>query len=194
MAITGASAIPLAKRSLQLLLENNYDVYLIVSKGAYHLFQAEYGITLPVDIDQQTDFWRKELKSKKGNLRCFKWNDNAAPIASGSFNTSGMLIIPCSMGTLGRIASGVSLDLIQRTADVHLKERRKLVIVPREMPWNLIHLRNMSTLVEAGAYIAPPIPAWYSKPNTMDDMIDFMLSRIFDCFNMELISIDRWKG
>jgi len=98
------------------------------------------------------------------------------------------------MGTIGRISAGVSTDLIERCADVHLKENRPLVIAPREMPWSLIHLRNLTSLAEAGARIAPPIPAWYSKPSTLEEMIDFLVVRLFDGFGETLAPLNRWSG
>jgi 4-hydroxy-3-polyprenylbenzoate decarboxylase len=98
------------------------------------------------------------------------------------------------MGTVGRIAAGVALDLIERAADVHLKEGRPLVIAPRELPWNLIHLRNLTLLAEAGARIAPPVPAWYHRPRTIEEMVDFVVIRIFDAMDLELGSLNRWEG
>jgi len=105
-----------------------------------------------------------------------------------------MVILPCSMGTVGRIASGVATDLMERCADVHLKEGRPLVICPRETPWNLIHLRNLTTLAEAGARIAPPAPAWYHQPTSLEEMVDFLVIRVFDCLGYELGQLQRWTG
>ena len=102
--------------------------------------------------------------------------------------------MPASMGTVGRIASGVALDLIERAADVHLKEGRPLVIAPRELPWNLVHLRNLTRLAEAGARIAPPVPAWYHQPKTIEDMVDFLVIRVFDSLGLELGTMKRWQG
>ncbi len=194
LAISGASAQPLAERALQLLLNNDRNVDLILSKGAHQVWTAEQGIKIPIDSETQEQFWRERLGAKSGTLRCHHWNDQSASIASGSYRTKAMLIIPCSMGTVGRINSGFALNLIERCADVHLKERRPLVIAPREMPLSLIHLRNLTHLAEAGAIISPPIPAWYSNPQTLDDMVDFLISRIFDVLNESLVPINRWGG
>ncbi len=194
LSITGASALQLGERALQLLLLNNFEVYLILSKGAYEVSLSERGIKIPVDSERQEEFWRQRLNTNKGKLKCHKWNEHSSAIASGSFKTTAMVIIPCTMGTLGRIASGYSLDLIERCADVHLKEGRKLLIVPRESPLSLIHLRNMLTLREAGAFIIPPIPAWYSNPKTIEDLIDFIVVRVFDILDINLAPIPRWKG
>tara|TARA_B100000579_G_scaffold437095_1_gene465166 strand:- start:498 stop:1106 length:609 start_codon:yes stop_codon:yes gene_type:complete len=194
LAITGASAIQLGERSIQLLLENNKTVDLILSKGAYDVAKSERNINIPVEPNTQADFWRNELNVESGKLNCYRWNDHAAAIASGSHKTNGMVIVPCSMGTLGRIAAGFSVDLIERCADVHLKENRPLIISPRESPFNLIHLENLKRLSEAGALIVPPIPAWYTNPNTIEDMIDFIVVRLFDSLGEDLNNIKRWVG
>ena len=192
LAITGASAQPLAERALQLLLINNYNVHLIISKGAYKVWQSENDVNIPAEPIKQEEFWRDKLNEKNGKLKCYRWNDNSADIASGSFTTHSMLIIPCTMGTIGRIASGVSLNLIERCADVHLKEGRPLLLAPRESPLSIIHLNNLILLANSGAKIIPPIPAWYNKPKTIDDMIDFIIARFFDSINIEIVKINRW--
>ena len=194
LAVSGASAMPLAERALQLLLEANEPVELIVSRGALAVWLAEQGVRIPVDPESQAAFWRQRTGTKRGLLRCHRWNDQAAAIASGSFPTRGMVILPASMGTIGRIASGVALDLVERVADVHLKEGRPLVIAPREMPWNLVHLRNLTALAEAGARIAPPIPAWYHRPTSLEEMVDFLVIRVFDCLGYDLGDLRRWQG
>ena len=194
IAITGASAMQLGERSIQLLLENNKTVDLILSKGAYEVAKSERNLNIPVDPSSQVNFWRNNLKVDSGNLTCYRWNDHSASIASGSHKTKGMVIVPCSMGTLGRIASGFSLDLIERCADVHLKENRPLIISPRESPFNLIHLENLKLLMNAGALIVPPIPAWYTNPKTIEDLIDFIVVRLFDSLDEDLDNIKRWDG
>lgn len=194
LAVSGASAQPLAERALQLLLESGRSVEMVTSRGAIGVWQAEMGLRVPSDPDAQERFWRDRTGCMDGELRCHRWNDQAAGIASGSCPTRGMLILPASMGTIGRIASGVALDLIERAADVHLKEARPLVIAPRELPWNLIHLRNLTTLAEAGARIAPPVPAWYHQPESIEDMVDFLVIRIFDVLGLPLGSLRRWTG
>ena len=194
LAVSGASAQPLAQRALQLLLEDDQPVELITSRGAIGVWQAELGLRVPSEPDAQERFWRERCATSAGSLRCHRWNDQAAAIASGSFQTRGMVILPASMGTVGRIASGVALDLIERAADVHLKEGRPLVIAPRELPWNLVHLRNLTALAEAGARIAPPVPAWYHRPTTLEEMVDFLVIRVFDSLGLELGSLRRWDG
>tara|TARA_Y100001968_G_C19244748_1_gene661276 strand:- start:247 stop:846 length:600 start_codon:yes stop_codon:yes gene_type:complete len=192
LAVTGASAIELAERSLQLLLQTNQTVYLVLSKAAYTVSKAERNIAIPISSSKQEVFWRERLCVKSGFLKCLKWNDHSSSIASGSFRTKAMIILPCSMGTLGRIACGNSVDLIERCADVHLKERRKLIIAPRESPFSVIHLRNMLTLAEAGANIVPPIPAWYSNPKNLEEMVNFIVVRLFDSLGEQIGEIKRW--
>lgn len=194
LAVSGASGQPLAERALQLLLEGGVPVELVVSRGAMTVWQAELGIQVPGDPQAQEAFWRQRAGCASGWLRCHRWNDQAAAIASGSHRTRGMVILPASMGTVGRIASGVALDLIERAADVHLKEARPLVIAPRELPWNLVHLRNLTALAEAGARIAPPVPAWYHQPRNLEEMVDFLVIRVFDSLDLNLGSLRRWQG
>ena len=194
LGVTGASAQPLAERALQLLLLRGRTIHLVLSRGAHEVFRAEQGLSIPVDPDKQSQFWREHLGVSTGELICHRWNDQSAPIASGSSRSRAMVILPCSMGTVGRISAGVASDLIERCADVHLKESRPLLIVPREMPFNLIHLRNLTALAEAGARIAAPIPAWYTRPTTLEEMVDFLVIRLFDGFEEDLAPLDRWQG
>ena len=194
LAISGASAQPLAQRALQLLLEAGETVEVVTSKGAIGVWQAELGIRVPLEPRAQEAFWRDRTGMAGGQLRCHRWDDQSVGIASGSFRTKGMVILPASMGTVGRIASGVALDLVERAADVHLKECRPLVICPRETHWNLIHLRNLTTLAEAGARIAPPVPAWYHQPQSIEDMVDFLVIRVFDVLGYDLGNLNRWQG
>lgn len=194
IGVSGASAQPLAERAIQLLLRHHRSVHLIMSRGAHEVWSAEQSIQVPIDPDLQEQFWRTRLTVDTGSLTCHRWGDQAATIASGSVPTRGMVIVPCSMGTVGRIAAGVASDLLERCADVHLKEGRPLVLAPREMPWSLIHLRNLTALAEAGAKIAPPIPAWYSQPQNLNDMVDFLVVRLFDCFGEDLSPLKRWEG
>ena len=194
LAITGASAVQLGERSIQLLLANNLKVDLILSKGAYEVAKSERNLNIPIEPNTQSLFWRERLNINSGQLNCYRWNDHSASIASGSHKTKGMVIVPCSMGTLGRIASGFSVNLIERCADVHLKEKRPLIISPRESPFNLIHIENIKRLALAGALIVPPIPAWYTNPKTIDEMIDYIVVRLFDSLGENLGEINRWEG
>ena len=194
LAVSGASAQPLAQRALQLLLQADEQVELVVSRGAIGVWQAELGIRVPSEPEAQERFWRERTACGSGTLLCHRRNDQAAAIASGSHRTRGMVILPCSMGAVGRIAAGVATDLLERCADVHLKEGRPLVICPRETPWNLVHLRNLTALAEAGARIAPPVPAWYHRPTSLEEMVDFLVIRVFDCLGYDLGNLQRWTG
>lgn len=194
LAVTGASAQLLAERAIKMLLDRELIFHLILSRGAYEVWNKEMGIKVPIDPETQVNFWRSRVNTNKGELICHKWNDDSASIASGSYKTKGMVILPCSMGTIGRIAAGVSQNLIERTADVHLKEGRPLILSPRETPLSLIHLKNLLHLAEAGAKIVPPIPSWYSKPSTIEEMVDFMVVRLFDSLDENLAPINRWSG
>ena len=196
LGITGASAQPIAERTLKLLLENRKSVQLILSKGAYNVLKSENNINVPADPETQVKFWRERLRTEKGNLVCHRWNDNSANIASGSYITEAMLIVPCSMGTVGRIAAGISQNLIERCADVHIKEGRALIISPRESPLSLIHLKNLTFLSKAGVKIVPPMPAWYTNPKNIEQMIDFIVVRLLDSLeeDLDIKLIDRWIG
>jgi flavin prenyltransferase len=194
LGITGASGLIYATRSIKFLLEADYQIELVASRSTYMVFQAEDNIRLPSEPEEQEAFLREQSGvPTAGKLRCHRWGDVGANIASGSFRTQGMLIIPCSMSTIGKLAAGLSGDLLERAADVQLKEGHKLVIVPRETPFSLIHLRNLTTLAEAGAAIVPAIPAWYHKPQSIEDLVDFVIARALDQFDIDCVPIKRWK-
>lgn len=195
LGVTGASGLIYAVRALKYLLEADYCIELVASKSTYMVWQAEEKIRMPPEPVQQEQFWRQQAGvSGAGKLRCHPWGDVGANIASGSFRTSGMVVMPCSMSTVGKLAAGLSSDLLERAADVQLKEGRKLVIVPRETPFSLIHLRNLTTLAEAGARIVPAIPAWYHKPQTIEDLVDFVVARALDQVDITCVPLTRWEG
>jgi 4-hydroxy-3-polyprenylbenzoate decarboxylase len=195
LGITGASGLIYAVRALKFLLEADYSIELVASKSTYTVWQAEQNIRLPPEPDQQERFWRQHAGvAQGGQLICHRWGDVGAAIASGSFRTLGMVIVPCSMSTVAKLAAGLSSDLLERAADVQLKEGRQLVLVPRETPFSLIHLRNLTTLAEAGARIVPAIPAWYHQPQTIEDLVDFVIARVFDQLDIDCIPISRWTG
>ncbi|HBE20951.1 MAG TPA: aromatic acid decarboxylase [Cyanobacteria bacterium UBA11149] len=195
LGITGASGLIYAVRTIKFLLEADYTIDLVASKSAYMVWQAENNLTMPGELERQEEFWRQQAGvSEAGKLRCHRWGDVGATIASGSFRTLGMVIIPCTMSTVAKIANGLSSDLLERAADVQIKEGRKLVIVPRETPFSLIHLRNLTTLAETGVRIVPAIPAWYHNPQTIEDLVDFVIARTFDQLDIDCIPINRWQG
>ncbi|MBE9179842.1 UbiX family flavin prenyltransferase [Oculatella sp. LEGE 06141] len=196
LGITGASGLVYAVRAIKFLLEAEYAIELVASKSTYMVWQAEQNIRMPMEAVQQEHFWRQQagVDDGKGKLHCHPWGDVGATIASGSFRTVGMLVMPCSMSTVAKLAAGLSSDLLERAADVQLKEGRKLVLVPRETPFSLIHLRNLTRLAEAGARIVPAIPAWYHNPQTVQDLVDFVVARALDQFEMDCVPIQRWQG
>jgi 4-hydroxy-3-polyprenylbenzoate decarboxylase len=195
LGITGASGLIYAVRALKFLLQAEYSVELVASKSTYMVWQAEQNIRMPVEAVAQELFWRQQAGvDTKGKLYCHPWGDVGANIASGSFRTLGMVIMPCSMSTVAKLAAGLSSDLLERAADVQLKEGRKLIIVPRETPFSLIHLRNLTALAEAGARIVPAIPAWYHNPQTIEDLVDFVVARALDQLDIDCIPINRWEG
>lgn len=195
LGITGASGLIYAVRTIKFLLEAEIPVELVASKATYQVWKAEQGIQMPGETEAQARFWREQAGVLQGgHIRCHPWSDVGANIASGSFRTQGMVIIPCSMGTVGKLAAGLSSDLLERAADVQLKERKPLVIVPRETPFSVIHLRNLTTLAEAGAHIVPAIPAWYHNPQTVLDLVDFVVARALDAFDLDCVPLQRWQG
>jgi 4-hydroxy-3-polyprenylbenzoate decarboxylase len=195
LGITGASGLIYAVRAVKFLLEADYTINLVASKSTYMVWQAEDNIRMPPEPDSQEQFWREQTGVPQGGkLICHRWGDVGATIASGSFRTLGMLIMPCSMSTVAKIATGLSSDLLERAADVQLKEGRPLVIVPRETPFSLIHLRNLTALAESGVRIVPAIPAWYHHPQTIEDLVDFVVARAFDQLDIDCVPINRWEG
>jgi 4-hydroxy-3-polyprenylbenzoate decarboxylase len=195
LGVSGASGLIYATRALKFLLEADYEIELVASKSTYMVWQAEQNIRMPAEPDAQEQFWRNQAGiSQSGKLRCHPWSDVGAGIASGSFKTLGMVIMPCSMSTVAKLAVGLSSDLLERAADVQIKEGRKLVIVPRETPFSLIHLRNLTTLAETGVRVVPAIPAWYHNPQTIEDLVDFVVARALDQLDIDCIPIQRWQG
>ena len=188
-AITGASGAPYAVRLLRALVEAKRTVQLIVSDHGWRLLETESGIGDMAALQKRTggDAW-------KGLVTAYDDRDRGAAPASGSALTAGMVIAPCSMGTLAAIAAGTSRSLVERAADVTLKERRPLVLVPRETPLSAIHLENMLRVTNAGAVVMPAAPGFYHKPAGIDDLVDFMVGRILDHLGVENSVSRRWTG
>lgn len=180
VAITGASGFVYGHRLLQLLRPLDVQVHLIVSRAAQLTMACETSLHLS-DVTALADEVHKN-------------EDIGACIASGSYRTLGMVIAPCSMRTLAEIATGTSGTLVGRAADVMLKERRRLVLLARETPLTLVHLRNMTTVTEMGAIVAPPVPAFYARPAGLDEMVDHTLGRVLDLFDIDVGAVRRWTG
>lgn len=187
LAITGASGAPYAVRLLEVLAKAGVPVWLIVSGHGFRLLEAECGIA---DLDA--------LKGATGGswatVRVFPDDDRGALPASGSQRTAGMVICPCSMGTVAAVAAGTSRSLVERAADVTLKERRTLILVPRETPMSLVHLRNLVAVTEAGATVVPAAPGFYHRPSQVSELVDFLVQRILDQLSLDITIARRWEG
>ncbi len=193
VAVTGASGSAYGVRLVETLLRAGRTVHLVISPAATEVFKQELALTVDLaNFDAAALFPAFGLDLSR--LRYHHYRDFGAGIASGSFLTAGMVICPCSMGTVAAVAHGVSENLIHRAADVHLKERRKLVLVPRETPLGVIQLRNLATVAEAGAVVLPAMPAFYTMPKTVDDMVNFIVGRICDQLGVEHGLLKRWGG
>lgn len=222
VAITGASGSVYALRLIEVLVASGRTVHLSISPAAVDVFRRELGLTINLaefdpqqmlpKIDQilhDSKLWVMKPAGPAGYAASSVFSDSeiftgkviyhhhldfSAGIASGSFLTGGMVICPCSMGTLAAVATGQSQNLIHRAADVHLKERRKLIVVPRETPLSLIALENMKRLAEAGAVILPAMPGFYHNPQTIPDLVDFVVARVCDQLGVPHELMKRWGG
>jgi len=189
VAITGASGAPYAVRLVESLVAAGRNVWLIVSGHGFRLLDTELGLR---DIDA--------LRARVGgaawdrHVTTFSDTDRGASPASGSTRMLGMVICPCSMGTISAISQGTSRSLVERAADVMLKERRRLIVVPRETPYSQIHLENMLRLTQAGAVVMPASPGFYHQPQRIGDLVDFMVARILDHLDVEHTLVRRWGG
>ncbi|WP_088833425.1 UbiX family flavin prenyltransferase [Paenibacillus elgii] len=190
IGITGASGAAYGVRLCRFLLSAGEDVHLIVTDAGWRVLKEELGW----DASKRQESVRLHFESDNwpGKLEYVPVQDIGAKTASGSFRTQGMVVVPCSMGTLSGIANGASDNLLERTADVMLKEGRKLIVVPRETPLHAIHLENMLKLARLGVRILPAMPAFYQGPQTLDDMIDFVVGKILDCMEIEHQLYKRW--
>jgi 4-hydroxy-3-polyprenylbenzoate decarboxylase len=194
VALTGASGAPYGIRLVEVLLQAGRKVHLLISPAAAEVFLRE--VDRPLRLEESRfdprAFFGHDFAYTPGSLLFHHHTNFSAPIASGSYLTAGMVVCPCSLGTLAAIAHGLSENLIHRAADVHLKERRPLILVPRETPLGLIPLRNMVAATEAGAIILPAMPAFYTRPQTLQDMIDFVVARICDHLQISHNLVQRW--
>ena len=210
VAVTGASGAAYAVRLLQILLQQGLRVDLVVSEAGRQVMRQEIGAVYPSE-SASTDEWKLliaecltqhraagwgfeavDVDRLTGTLVVHSLKDFSAGIASGSFQTRGMVICPCSTGTLSALATGTSMNLIHRAADVHLKERRRLLLVPRETPVSRITLRNMLTVTDAGAVVLPAMPGYYHQPETVCDLVDFVVARICDQLEITHQLSRRW--
>ncbi|AEI41343.1 UbiX family flavin prenyltransferase [Paenibacillus mucilaginosus] len=190
VGITGASGAAYGVRLCRFLLEAGEDIHLVVTDAGWRVLKEELGW----DVSRRKETLEEQFAPGQttGRLEYVPNQDIGAKTASGSFRTQGMVVVPCSMGTLSGIAHGASDNLLERTADVMLKEGRKLILVPRETPLHAIHLENMLKLARLGVRIIPAMPAFYQGPQTVDDLIDFMVGKILDCMEINHELYRRW--
>ena len=192
LALTGASGIPYGMRLLECLLAAQVRVYLLYSQAAQVVAKQEMDLTLPARTAEAEALFCERYKAEPGQLRVFGREEWFAPVASGSNPADAMVICPCTIGTLAAVAAGLSDNLIERAADVMLKERRTLVLVPRETPFSTIHLEAMLKLAQAGAIILPANPGFYHRPKSVAEVIDFIVARVLDQIGVEHDLIERW--
>jgi 4-hydroxy-3-polyprenylbenzoate decarboxylase len=192
VAFTGASGLQYGLRLLECLLAAEARVYLVYSPAAQVVARQELELTLPAQPQAAAAFFAERYRARPGQLTVFGREDWLSPIASGSSPPDAMAICPCSMGTVGALAAGLADNLIERAADVMLKERRRLVLVPRETPLSSIHLENLLKLARAGAVILPPSPGFYGRPETIGDLVDFIIARVLDQLEVAHTLGPRW--
>ena len=192
LAFTGASGLPYGFRLLECLLAAGTHVSLVYSIAAQVVAKQECDVTLPSQPREAARLLRERYRARDLQLTVYGRDDWLAPMASGSNPGDGMAICPCTMGALGAIAGGLADNLIERAADVMLKERRPLVLVPRETPLSAIHLENMLKLARAGAVILPPSPGFYTRPQAVADLVDFVVARVLDHLGVRHALVPRW--
>ena len=192
LAITGASGSGYALRLLECLVAANYQIYVLCSSAARVVFDTEVDFKLPASPDAATKVFTEKFNAKDGQITVFGKEQWFSPVASGSAAPKQMIICPCSTGTLAAIAHGMSDNLIERAADVVIKERGQLILVPRETPFSTLHLQNMLSLSQQGVVIMPAAPGFYHKPESINDLIDFMVGRMLDHLGIEQSIMPRW--
>jgi 4-hydroxy-3-polyprenylbenzoate decarboxylase len=193
LAMTGASGSPYGLRLLEVLLRAGRRVHFTISPAGAEVLAHETDLNLDLKrFDAGVLLGANADLAAAGQLAYHDYRDFRAGIASGSFLTAGMVVCPCSMGTAAAIGHGLSQNLIHRAADVHLKERRKLILVPRETPLGLVQLRNLTLCAEAGAVVLPAMPAFYTRPRNLDDAVDFIVGRICDQLGVDHQLLKRW--
>ena len=193
LGITGASGIPIAFNLLQQLLKAKCRVYLVITTAGMITVKQETGVSLSANPESCKATLAQYLDLENiDSLSVYTNNDWYSPMASGSSVSDAMVVCPCSMATLGKIAHGIGDDLLSRAADVVLKERKNLILVPRETPLSAVHLQNMQQLAVLGVSILPPVPAFYTHPQTIQDIIDFIVGRILDQIGVSNSLVERW--
>lgn len=192
VALTGASGIRYGLRLIECLVDSGTRVYLLISQAGQVVLKMEEGLEVPSRPVEAEAFLSERFGATPGQIRVFGRQEWTAPVASGSNPTEAMVVCPCTTGTLARIAAGFSQDLIDRAADVIMKEGRKLILVVRETPFSVVHLENMLRVARAGAIVMPANPGFYFNPKTLDDIVDFMVARVLDHIGIPHSLAGRW--
>ncbi len=192
VAITGASGSAYALRLIECLVAANFQIYVLCSSAARIVFDTEVGLKLPASPDAATKFLSEKFQAKASQITVFGKEQWFSPVASGSAAPKKMVVCPCSTGTLAAISQGMSDNLIERAADVVIKERGQLIMVVRETPFSTIHLQNMLTLSQMGVTVMPAAPGFYHQPTSINDLIDFMVGRMLDHLGIEQSIMPRW--
>jgi len=192
IAMTGASGAAYGLRLIQKLLAADVYLHVLLSDAARVVLKQECDMLLPESAEQSATTLAQHLECNTDYMRCYDKYDWFSPAASGSSNIQHMVVIPCSMGTLAGIANGMSGQLIERAADVMIKERKQLILMPRETPLSAIHLEHMLKLTRLGVDIIPAMPGFYHRPESISDLIDFMVSRILDHLHVDNTEVKRW--
>ncbi|MFG6158219.1 flavin prenyltransferase UbiX [Halomonas sp. 1390] len=192
VALTGASGAQYGLRLIEALVAAEHRVWVMISKAAHLVIATETDEELPARPERLAEALTERTGAAPGQIRCFGREDWMAPVASGSGAPSAMVICPCSTGTLSAVATGASNNLIERAADVALKERRRLILVPRETPFSAIHLEHMLSLTRMGAVILPAAPGFYHQPQRIEDLVDFIVARILNQLGIEHRLMPRW--
>jgi len=192
VALTGASGIQYGLRLIECLIQANCEVYVLMSKPAKVVMGMDTDIPVPARTSDVEKQFSERYKAAPRQLRAFGQEEWTAPVASGSGAPDAMVVCPCTTGSLAAMAAGSCTSLLERAADVVLKERKQLIIMPREMPFSTIHLENMLRLANAGAVIMPPNPAFYQLPKTIDELIDFVVARVMDQLDVPQTLMPRW--
>lgn len=192
LAVTGASGAQYALRLLDCLVRADVQVAFLISQAAQLVMATETDVELPAKPQAMESFLTERYQAQPGQIRVYGKQDWMAPVASGSGAPTAMVVCPCSTGSLSAIATGASNNLIERAADVALKERRKLILVPREAPYSTVHLENMLKLSQMGAVILPASPGFYHKPQRIDDMVDFVVARILNQLELPQQLLPAW--
>lgn len=192
LAITGASGAPYALRLLEILVKAEYQVFVLVSSAARVVLATEQDIKLPARPGECAEWLGKRFGAKSDQIRVFGKDEWFSPVASGSAAPRQMVVCPCSTGTLSAIACGASDNLIERAADVVIKEKGQLILVPREMPLSSLQLENMLKLSNLGVTIMPASPGFYHQPQSIDDLVDFVVARVLDHLGIEQQLMQRW--